>query len=152
MVKAIPDQQSAPIPYLSVQGAAQAIDFYKQVFGATEIFRMADPSGRVGHAELALGGGRIFIADEYPDHDFRSPHTLGGSPVMIHLYVEDVDEVGRKAEAAGAKMLRAIDNQFYGDRGGTMMDPFGHRWYIATHIEDVTPEEMARRAKEMFGG
>ena len=152
MVSPIPEQHAGPVPYLSVQGAAQAIDFYKQAFGATEVHRMADPSGKIGHAELIVGRGRLFLADEYPDHGFLGPRSLGGSAVMLHLYVEDVDEVGRRAVAAGAKVLRPIEDQFYGDRGGTFEDPFGHRWYLATHIEDVSPEEMERRAKEKFGG
>jgi PhnB protein len=149
-VKAIPEGQEAPIPYLAVKGAASAIDWYKKVFGAEELFRVEN-GGMVGHAELAIGGGRIFLADEFPDMDVRGPKSIGGTPVTIHLYVEDVDALASRAAEAGAKFSRAVETQFYGDRGGKFEDPFGHQWWIATHVEDVSPEEMKRRAKELFG-
>lgn len=150
--RSIPEGQEAAIPYLCVKDGSKAIDFYKKAFGATEVMRMADPSGKVGHAELKIGGGRVFLADEYPEMGFVSPRTLGGTPVMMHLYVEDVDSVAKKAVAAGAKVVRPVEDQFYGDRGGKFEDPFGHQWWIATHVEDVTPEEMKKRAKEKYGG
>lgn len=150
--RSIPEGQDAAIPYLAVKDGSKAIDFYKKAFGATEVFRTADPSGKIGHAELKIGGGRIFLADEYPERGFVSPRTLGGSPVMMHLYVEDVDSVAKKAVAAGAKEVQKVENQFYGDRGGKFEDPFGHQWWIATHVEDVSPEELKTRAKKEFGG
>ncbi|MBA3440138.1 MAG: VOC family protein [Pyrinomonadaceae bacterium] len=147
----IPDGYKGAIPYLCVNGAESAIDFYKQAFGATEMMRIADPSGKVGHAEIKIGGAPIMLADEFPDWGFRAPQTLGGSPVTIHLYVEDVDTVVGQATAAGAKVLRPVEDHFYGDRAGKLEDPFGHVWYIATHKEDVSPEEIQRRAAAMFG-
>ena len=149
-VKPIPDGQSGAIPYLCIKGAAAAIEFYKQAFGAKEVMRMADPSGKVGHAELKVGDAVIFLADEYPEMGFRSPESFGGSPVMIHLYVNDVDALARQATAAGAKVVRPVEDQFYGDRGGKFQDPFGHTWWLATHKEDVSPEEM-KRAEALFG-
>jgi PhnB protein len=139
-------------PYLCVDGAAGAIEFYKKAFGATELFRLADPGGRIGHAELALGDGRLMLSDEYPDWGVRGPAAVGGSPVTLQLYVADVDSVARTFVAAGGKEVRPIADQFYGDRGGKFEDPFGHVWWIATHKEDVSPEEMKVRAAKQYGG
>ena len=146
-VKAIPDDYRAATPYLCVKGAARALDFYRKAFGATEIMRMPQSDGRIGHAEIRIGAAPIMLADEAPEMDFRSPETLGGSPVNIMIYVEDVDKLVRQAEAAGAKVTRPVENQFYGDRLGVLKDPFGHTWSFATHIEDIPPEEMQRRAQ-----
>jgi len=143
--KPIPDNYHVTTPYLIVRGAARAIEFYKQAFGATESMRMPGPNGRIMHAEVRVGGAAIMLADEAPEMGIRSPETLGGSPVIILLYVEDVDAVTARAIAAGAKAVRPVQDQFYGDRSGTIADPFGHVWTIATHKEDVSPEEMQRR-------
>ena len=145
--KPIPDGYRTATPYLIVKGAAEAIDFYKRAFGATEMLRMADPQGRVGHAEIKIGDSVIMLADEHPGMGYRGPRSLGGSSVSILLYLEDVDDVFERAVKAGAKAQRPVMNQFYGDRSGTLEDPFGHVWTIATHVEDVAPEEMKRRAE-----
>jgi PhnB protein len=145
--KAIPEGYSTATPYLIVKGAADAIEFYQRAFGATEMLRMADPQGRIGHAEIRIGDSVIMLADEHPAMGYRSPRALGGSSVSILLYLEDVDAVFARAVKAGAKALRPVTNQFYGDRSGTLEDPFGHVWTIATHVEDVPPEEMKRRAE-----
>ncbi|MGA3040213.1 MAG: VOC family protein [Bryobacteraceae bacterium] len=147
-VKAIPEGSEGATPYLSIKGAADAIEFYKKAFGATETMRINGPDGRIGHAEIKIGKANIMLADEHPEINFLSPTTLGGSPVTIHIYVEDVDALAKNAEAAGIKVRRAVADQFYGDRAGSFEDPFGHVWYIATHKEDVTPEEMQKRAAE----
>ena len=147
-VKPIPDGYHAMTPYLIVDGAAKAIDFYTKIFGATEKMRMPSPGGKVGHAELNLGDTMIMLADEHPEMDARAPRAFGGSPVSLMVYVPDVDATVAKATAAGAKVVRKIENQFYGDRMGTIEDPFGHRWHVATHVEDVSPEEMERRGRE----
>lgn len=147
-VKPIPEGYRSLTPYLIVKGAAAAIDFYKHAFGATEIMRMADPHGRIGHAELKIGDSVLMLADEHGSMGYRSPRSLGGSSVSILLYVADVDRVFGRAIEGGAKSLRALANQFYGDRSGTLEDPFGHVWTIATHVEDVAPDEMQRRAQE----
>lgn len=147
--KAIPDGYHSATPYLIVKGAAAAIDFYKSAFGATELFRMADPDGRVGHAEIRIGDSVIMLADEHPGMGYRSPRSLGGSAVSILLYLEDVDGVFARALEAGARAQREVANQFYGDRSGTLEDPFGHVWTIATHVEDVPPEEIERRVAAM---
>jgi PhnB protein len=152
MVKPIPEASEGAIPYLCCKGAAEAIEFYKKAFGATELLRMSAPDGSIGHAELRIGGRPLYIADEYPEHGFRSPKSLGGTPVMLHLYVDDADAVVKRAEEAGATVQRPVETQFYGDRGGKLVDPFGHEWYISTHVEDVTPDEVKRRAEEKFGG
>jgi PhnB protein len=146
----IPTGYHAVIPYLSVRGAAQAIEFYKKAFGAEEVMRMPMPDGKVAHAELKIGDGHVMLADEFPQMDFRSPQAVGGSPVMIMIYVPNVDEMVQKAVANGATITKPVQDQFYGDRSGSLVDPFGHRWTIATHVEDVSPEEMERREKEMF--
>jgi PhnB protein len=146
--KPIPEGYEGATPYLSIRGAAKAIDFYKQAFGAIELMRMDQPDGRVAHAEIAIGKARIMIADEFPEIGFRSPETIGGSPVIIHLYVEDVDSVVERAKQAGATVTRPPNDEFYGDRLAQLTDPFGHVWSFATHIEDVSPDEMQRRAEQ----
>ena len=151
-VKAIPDGSEGATPYLSIKGASDAIEFYKKAFGATEIMRLGGPDGRIGHAELKIAKAKIMLADEFPEMNFLSPRTLGGSPVTIHIYVEDVDALAAQAEAAGAKVKRPVADQFYGDRAGSLEDPFGHVWHFATHIEDVSPEEMQRRAAAFSPG
>jgi PhnB protein len=144
-VKPIPDGYHTLTPYLIVSGAAKAIDFYKKVFGAAELFRLGGPGGKVGHAELKIGDSIVMLADEFPEMGARGPHSIGGSPVKILLYVENVDEIVTKAVAAGATLVRPVEDQFYGDRAGGVEDPFGHYWHVATHKEDVSPEEMERR-------
>ena len=144
-VKPIPEGYHTVTPYLCCKDAAAAIEFYKKAFGATEVMRMED-KGKVGHAELQIGDSRVMLADEFPEIGFLSPATVGGSPVMIHLYVEDVDTTANRAVAAGAKVTRPVADQFYGDRGGQFVDPFGHKWYVSTHKEDLTPEEIGKRA------
>lgn len=131
--------------YLVVKGAARAIDFYTGVFGAKELYRLVEPGGKVGHAELELGRDRFMLADEYPDFGALSPDTIGGSPVSMHLYVDDVDALVKRAEEAGATLLRPAKDEFFGDRTAMIVDPFGHKWQLATRIEDVSPEEMQRR-------
>src|SRR5439155_581010 len=144
-VQSIPDGYDAATPYLIVKGAARALEFYKKAFGAKETMRLTDPSGRVGHAEIQIGKAPIMLADEFPEMGIRSPQAFGGSAVSLLLYVEDVDARFQQAIAAGAKALRPVKDQFYGDRSGTLEDPFGHVWSLATHKEDVTPEEMNKR-------
>jgi PhnB protein len=151
-VQPIPEGYPRLSPYLCVDGAARAIQFYVDVLGAIERMRMDGPDGRIGHAELNLGDSVIMLADEYPDMGFLSPTRIGGTAVTLHAYVEDVDAVFDKALAAGAKSLRAVENQFYGDRSGQFEDPFGHRWNVASHVEDVDAEEMARRAEQYASG
>jgi PhnB protein len=146
-VKAIPEGYHTVTPYLIIRRAADAIDFYKKALGATELMRMPQPDGRIGHAELKIGDSHVMLADECPEKNVRGPKSLGGSPVTIHLYVEDVDAVAKRAVAAGAKELMPVKDQFYGDRAGKFEDPFGHLWYISTHKEDLSPEEIAKRAK-----
>lgn len=144
-VKPIPEGYTTITPYLVVQNAAEALDFYKNAFGAVELFRMPGPDGRVMHSEIQIGDSRLMLADECPQGSSKSPQTVGGTPVMIHLYVEDVDARVDQATAAGAKVLRPVQDQFYGDRSGAVEDPFGHYWHIATHKEDVAPAEIQRR-------
>ena len=150
-VKPIPEGYPQVTPYLSVDGAGAAIDFYSKVFGATERMRMPAPEGRIGHAELQIGDSLIMLADEFPDGGVRSPKAIGGSPVTIFVYVEDVDAVFERALDEGATATRQVENQFYGDRSGQFEDPFGHRWSVATHVEDVPPGEMEKRAAEAMG-
>jgi PhnB protein len=147
-VKPIPDGYPQLTPYLAIDGAEAAIEFYGKVFGARERMRMPAPEGKIGHAELEIGDALIMLADEFPEMSAPSPKRIGGSPVTISLYVDDVDAVFESALEAGATELRAVENQFYGDRSGQFEDPFGHRWSIATHVEDVPPEEMEKRAAE----
>lgn len=151
-VKAIPDGYHVITPYLVCDGAADAIAFYKKVFGASELYPpMPAPGGRVGHAELRIGDSVVMLADESPDMGFRGPRAHGGTPVSLLLYVKDADATFRAAVDAGAKSMRDVKNQFYGDRSGTIEDPFGHVWTIATHVEDVAPDEMERRMKAELG-
>jgi PhnB protein len=149
-VKPVPHGYHTVTPYLIIKGAADAIDFYKKAFGATELVRMAQPGGKIGHAEIRIGDSPVMLADEVPQMKHLSPQTLGGTPVSILLYVEDVDARFKRAVAAGAKVVRPVVDQFYGDRSGTLQDPFGHVWTIATHKEDVPPDEMERRMAEMM--
>jgi PhnB protein len=151
-VKPIPEEYPRVTPYLIVDGAERAIEFYKRVFGVEERMRMPQPDGRIGHAELALGQSMIMLADTFPDMDILDPKAVGGSPVTLHVYVEDVDKTFAAAIEGGAKELRAITDQFYGDRSGQFEDPFGHRWNVASHVEDVPPEEMAKRAAALESG
>ena len=144
-VKPIPDGYNTVIPYLYIKGAAKAIDFYKNVLGATERMRMPGQNGTVGHTELVIGDSVVMMSDEHPELGALSPQTVGGIPLSLHVYSSDVDAVIEKAVAAGAKLDRPVKNQFYGDRSGSIVDPFGYRWYIATHVEDVSPEEMKKR-------
>ncbi|MBV8951174.1 MAG: VOC family protein [Actinobacteria bacterium] len=145
-VKPIPDEYPRVMPYLSVDGASAAIDFYKTVFDATERMRMPGPDGRIGHAELDIGDSVVMLADVFPSMSNPDPKQLGGTPVSVMVYVTDVDDVFARALKAGAKEERAVENQFYGDRSGQFVDPFGHKWFVATHVEDVSPDEMAKRA------
>jgi PhnB protein len=147
-VSYIPKGYNSVTPYLVIKGAAKAIEYYKNVFGATEVVRMADPSGRVGHAELQIGDSHIMLADENPSMGTRSAESIGASPVSLLVYIPDCDKVVAKAVAGGAKILKPVQDQFYGDRSGFIQDPFGHQWGIATHIEDVSPKEMEERAKK----
>ena len=147
-VKPIPDTYPRVSPHLSVAGATEAIEFYKSVLGASERMRMEMPGGAIAHAELGLGGSVIMIGDETPGGTDPSPKTLGGSPVALFVYVEDVDDVFKRALEGGATSVQDPEDHFYGDRVAMFDDPFGHRWNIATHIEDVPPEEMERRAAE----
>jgi PhnB protein len=151
-VKPIPEGYEGVTPYLCVRDAARAIDFYKLALGAVEVVRLAGPSGKVGHAELRIGRAPLMLSDEFPETGVRSPQTLGGAPVSLQLYTEDADALFARAVAAGAKVLRPVADQFYGDRGGKLEDPFGHVWWIATRKTDVSPEEMQRRAAALFGG
>ena len=150
-VKPIPDNYPRLCPYLSVDSAAEAIDFYKKVLGAAERGRI-EGGGKVQHAELEFGDSLVMLADAFPELGIVSPKTVGGTSVTLNLYVEDVDQVFEAAVAEGAEVLRPIRDEFYGDRSGQFLDPFGHRWNLSTHIEDVSPEEMERRAAEATGG
>jgi PhnB protein len=148
-VKPLPEGYHNVTPYLFVRTAALAIDFYKQAFGAVETVRMPGPDGRIMHAELRIGDSIVMLADENPQNGVMSPQTVGGYSVGLHVYVEDVDAVYKKAVDNGAKALRPVKNQFYGDRSGSLLDPFGHMWSVATHVEDVSPDEMRERMKAM---
>ncbi len=145
-VKPIPEGYHCVTPYLILNGASNAIAFYKKALGADEVMRMADPGGKVRHAEIRIGDSHIMLADEHPEIGALSPKSVGGSPVSIHLYVENVDAAVERAVAAGAKLVRPVADQFYGDRTGGIEDPFGYRWFIATHKENLTIEEIHRRA------
>jgi PhnB protein len=151
-VKPIPDDALTATPYLCIKGAEAALEFYKQAFGAAETRRLMMPDGRVGHAEIAIGPASIMLADEFPEMDFHGPTTLGGSCVTIYVHVEDVDTLVARAVAAGATLQRPIKDEFYGERTAQITDPFGHRWLFATRIEEVSTEEMQRRAAEIYGG
>ncbi|MEO8380508.1 MAG: VOC family protein [Acidobacteriota bacterium] len=148
-VKPVPEGYHTITPYLSVPDGEAAIEFYKKAFGAQELFRMPGMGGKgIGHAEIKIGDSHVMLADEVPDLNFRSPQTLGGSPVMLYLYVDDSDAWFDRAVKAGAKITRPLEDQFYGDRSGCVDDPWGHRWYLSTHKEDVSPEELEKRAKK----
>ncbi len=149
-VKPIPDGYHSVTPYLIVDGATRALDFYKRAFGAVELMRMPGPDGKLGHAEIRIGDSPIMLADEHPQMGARGPRSVGGTPVSICLYMPNVDAVVEQAVSAGAKIQRPLTNQFYGDRSATLEDPFGHVWHVATHVEDVSPEEMQRRAAQMM--
>ncbi len=138
--------------YLCVSNAAEAIEFYRRAFGAQELFRLTEPGGRIGHAELKFGPATLMLADEYPEYGFRSPMALGGTPVTIHLHVDDADALIERALAAGATLERPAKDEFYGERSGAVRDPYGHRWLIGHHIEDVAPEEMQRRYDALMRG
>ena len=146
-VKPIPEGYHSVTPYLIVRGGAEAIDFYQKAFGATELFRFPTPDGQIGHADIKIGDSPIMLADEFAEMGHKGPQSLGGSPVSIMIYVEDVDTIFNQAVAAGATIKEGLQDKFYGDRNGSVIDPFGHVWHIATHKEDVSPEEMQRRAK-----
>jgi len=148
-VKPIPEGYHTATPYLICNGASEAIEFYKKVFGAKETVRMPMPGGTLGHAEIRIGDSVIMLADENPEHGARSPQHYGGTPVSVLLYVEEVDEVFKQAVSAGAKAVRPPQDMFYGDRASTITDPFGHSWYIHTHVKDVTPEEMRKAMQQM---
>ncbi len=148
-VKPVPEGYRRLQPYLIVDDAAKALDFYTRVFGATERMRIPGRGGKVGHAEIAIGDSVIMLADEHPEMGARGPRAFRGSPVSFVLYVENVDATVKEAVAAGARLVRPVEDKFYGDRSGTIEDPFGHQWHVATHIEDVPPEEVARRAAAM---
>jgi len=148
MVNPVPEGYRSVIPYLVMDGAAAAIDFYERALGAKEVMRM-EHEGRIAHAELAIGDSHIMLADESPEMGYRGPKAFGGAAVTIMVYLPDVDAVFARAIEGGATAERAVEDQFYGDRSGTFVDPFGHRWIVATHVEDVSPEEMERRMAAM---
>ncbi len=148
-VKPIPDNYHSVTPYLIFNRAAEAIEFYKKAFGATEMMRLAMPGGKIGHAEVKIGDSPVMLADEHPEMGALSPQTVGGSPMSLMIYVEDVDSVFNQAVAAGAEVVRPVVDQFYGDRSGTVKDPFGYTWTIATHKEDLSLEEIENRMKQM---
>ena len=151
-VNPVPDDYPQVIPYLTVDGAADAIDFYVRVLGGKERMRMSGPDGKIGHAEVEIGRGMVMVSDEFPDMGGKSPTSVGGSAVTVMVYVEDVDAVFQRAIGAAAKELRPLENQFYGDRSGQFEDPFGHVWYVASHVEDISEEEMAKRSADVMGG
>ena len=151
-VKPIPDDYPRVIPYLAIDGASTAIDFYKKVFGSTERMRMDAPDGKIGHAEISIGDSVIMLADPFPEAGNKTPKDVGGTPVTIMVYVEDVDACYQRALDNGASAINKVEDQFYGDRSGSFEDPFGHHWHIATHVEDISPEEMEKRAAAMMGG
>jgi len=147
----VPADRPRLAPYITVADCPAALDFYRAAFGSEEVVRMTDPDGRIAHAELRIGGASLMVSDEFPDFGALGPGTIGGSPVMLHLYVEDADAVVARAVSLGAKLDRAVEDHFYGDRGGKIVDPSGHRWWIASRIEEVSPEEQKRRASELYG-
>jgi len=151
MPKAIPDGYHTVTPYLSCADAAKAIAFYKEALGATELYRLPMPNGKVGHAELQIGDSRVMLADESPEWGNKSAKTLGGSPIGLAIYTENVDALAERFVKAGGKVVRALENQFYGDRSGQFQDPEGFKWTLGQHIEDVSPEEMQRRMAKMGG-
>ncbi len=146
-VSPIPEGYHSVTPYLILKNAADAIEFYKKAFGAVELLRIPAPGGKIGHAEIKIGDSPVMLSDEYPDMGFKGPESLGGTPVSLMIYVDDVDKIFPQAIAAGGKEVRPLQNQFYGDRSGTLTDPFGHVWTISTHVEDIPEEELAKRAE-----
>ena len=152
MVQAIPAGYAGVTAYLIIRGAARALDYYKKAFGATEIMRFPGPGDTIAHAEIKIGDGTVMLADEAPDMGYRSPQSIGGTPVSLLFYVADVDARFAQAIKAGGKVQRAVQDQFYGDRSGTLEDPFGHIWTIATHVEDVSMEEVNKRMAAMPSG
>jgi len=148
-VKPIPEGYPRLSPYLCVDGADAAIAFYSEIFGGTERMRLAGPDGKVGHAELQIGDSVLMLSDEWPEMDVRGPGAYGGTAVTLGVYVDDVDAVIARAVERGATVVRPVQDQFYGDRSGQILDPWGHRWSIATHVEDVSPDEISRRAASM---
>ena len=151
-IKPIPDGYHSITPYLTIHGAADAIEFFKRAFGAVEAFRLAAPNGTIGHAEIRIGDSTVMLSDPCEEGPMRSPQVLGGSSVGLHLYCEDVDALFARALEAGAKVVKPVQDQFYGDRTGTLEDPFGHIWFLATHKEDLTAEEIGWRAQAFFQG
>lgn len=151
-VKPIPEGYHSVTPYLIIKGAAAALEFYKKAFGAVELMRLEAPGGKIGHAEIRIGDSPVMLADEFPEMGAISPQTLGGAGVSLMVYVEDVDARFRQAIQAGGTEVRPVQDQFYGDRSGTLKDPFGHQWTIGTHTEDLTPEEIGQRAAAAMGG
>lgn len=147
-VKSIPEGYHSVTPYLIIDGAADAIEFYQKAFGATELFRFPAPDGKIGHAEIKIGDSPIMLADEFAEMGYKGPQALGGSPVSLMIYLEDVDAVFTRAVEAGASVKEAVQDKFYGDRTGTLTDPFGHVWHVSTHKEDISMEEMEKRAKQ----
>lgn len=148
-INPIPAGYHSVTPYLIIKGAARALDFYQRAFGATELMRIPGPGDQIGHAEMLLGDSHIMLADECPQMKALSPQTIGGTPVLLHLYVPDADAMFAQAIAAGASVEQPMENKFYGDRSGSVLDPFGHRWTLSTHVEDVSPEEIGRRIAAM---
>jgi PhnB protein len=137
-------------PYLCIHSTAEAIDFYTRAFDAKEVFRLTEPSGRIGHAEIKIGPATLMLADEFPEHGIRGPRSLGGTTFSIHLHVDDVDKAFEQAVNAGALVIRPLKDQFYGERSGRLRDPFGHEWLLGSHLETVTPDEMQRRYNALF--
>ncbi|HTV95475.1 MAG TPA: VOC family protein [Steroidobacteraceae bacterium] len=150
--KSTPEGYHSVTPYLIVKGGAEAINFYQRAFGAVEVMRIPNPDGKIAHAEIKIGDSVVMLADEHPQMGYRSPQSLGGAGVSLLVYLDKVDDVFKGAIASGAKELQPLKNQFYGDRSGTLQDPFGHLWTLATHVEDVAPEELRRRAEKMMQG
>lgn len=148
MAKSVPDGYHSVTPYLSIKGAAAALDFYKRAFNAKELYRIDGPQGSIGHAEIEIGDSRLMLSEEAPEMDCLSPASLGGAGISLLIYVADADRLFAQAVAAGGQVLRPMQDQFYGDRSGTIKDPFGHMWTVATHIEDVPPQELEARAKQ----
>ncbi|MEE9345779.1 MAG: VOC family protein [Methylococcales bacterium] len=149
-VKSIPESFHSVTPYLCIKGATKALEFYKRAFNATEIFRLPTPGGEIGHADMIIGDSHIMLADQCEESPIQSPQVLGGASVGLHVYVNNVDALFAQAINAGAKVVKQVDDQFYGDRTGTLEDPFGHIWFLATRKEDLTPEEINKRAETLF--
>jgi PhnB protein len=150
-VSPVPAGYHSVTPYLIIDGAARALPWYVQVFGAREVMRLSAPQGKIGHAEIEIGDSHVMIADESAESQARGPASFGGSPVSLHVYVPDVDAIVARAVAAGAEVKSPVQDKFYGDRMGTLLDPFGHTWHISTHIEDVAPDEIERRLAALHG-